>query len=92
MALPRLDAIEPRPHRPHQTERPRRHRPCPACFLGLAERFPAAHITWVVNRAYESLLRGHPDLNATMPYDRGARGGRGIVGFAVRSPAPQRAI
>jgi heptosyltransferase I len=39
----------------------------------LRDRFPAAHITWVVNRAYEPLLRGHPDLDATLPFDRSAR-------------------
>jgi heptosyltransferase I len=38
----------------------------------LRRRFPDAHITWVVNRAYESLLLGHPDLSATIPFDRGA--------------------
>lgn len=36
----------------------------------LRRRFPDAHITWVVNRAYEPLLRGHPDLNETMAFDR----------------------
>ena len=38
----------------------------------LRARFPAARITWVVNRAYESLLTGHPDLTDTLPFDRGA--------------------
>src|SRR5688572_4899925 len=38
----------------------------------LRRRFPAAHITWVVNRAYEPLLRNHPDLDATLPFDRAA--------------------
>jgi lipopolysaccharide heptosyltransferase I len=37
----------------------------------LRRRFPAARITWVVNRAYEALLRGHPDLDETLPFDRG---------------------
>jgi lipopolysaccharide heptosyltransferase I len=42
----------------------------------LRPRFPAAHITWVVNRIYEPLLRKHPDLDATLAFDRGAaRGG-----------------
>ncbi len=36
----------------------------------LRGRFPAAHITWVVNRLYEPLLLEHPDLNATLPFDR----------------------
>jgi lipopolysaccharide heptosyltransferase I len=34
-------------------------------------RYPDAHITWIVNRAYEPLLKGHPHLNATLPFDRG---------------------
>lgn len=38
----------------------------------LRQRFPHARITWVVNKAYESLLRGHPDLTDTLPFDRGA--------------------
>ncbi|HEY2787166.1 MAG TPA: glycosyltransferase family 9 protein [Fimbriiglobus sp.] len=37
----------------------------------LRARFPDAHITWVVNKAYESLLVGHPHLDATLPFDRG---------------------
>src|SRR5581483_4222821 len=41
-------------------------------LTALRQRFPAAHLTWVVNRAYEPLLRGHPDLDATLPFDRGA--------------------
>jgi ADP-heptose:LPS heptosyltransferase len=35
-------------------------------------RFPEAHITWVVNRAYEAVLDRHPDLNAVLTFDRGA--------------------
>lgn len=38
----------------------------------LRQRFPAAKITWVVNRAYESLLNGHPALDETLPFDRQA--------------------
>src|SRR5205085_4289514 len=41
----------------------------------LRRRFPAAHVTWVVNRAYEPLLAGHPDLDETLPFDRGATAG-----------------
>jgi lipopolysaccharide heptosyltransferase II len=42
----------------------------------LRRRFPQAHISWLVNRAYEPLLQGHPDLDATLAFDRGAaRGG-----------------
>jgi heptosyltransferase I len=38
----------------------------------LRRRFPQAHIAWIVNRAYEPLLLGHPDLNETIAFDRGA--------------------
>jgi lipopolysaccharide heptosyltransferase I len=45
-------------------------------LTALRSRFPSARITWVVNRAYEPLLRGHPDLDDTLPFDRGVtRGG-----------------
>ena len=39
-------------------------------LTALRQRFPAAHITWVVNRGYEPLLRGHPDLDETLPFNR----------------------
>jgi lipopolysaccharide heptosyltransferase I len=41
-------------------------------LTALRRRYPRAHITWVVNRSYEPLLRGHRDLNDTLPFDRGA--------------------
>jgi lipopolysaccharide heptosyltransferase I len=37
----------------------------------LRRRYPDAHITWVVNRGFEPLLKGHPQLDATLPFDRG---------------------
>jgi heptosyltransferase I len=37
----------------------------------LRARYPDSHITWVVNKAYEPLLVGHPHLDATLPFDRG---------------------
>jgi lipopolysaccharide heptosyltransferase I len=37
----------------------------------LRQRYPDARITWVINRSYEPLLRGHPDLTDTLPFDRG---------------------
>jgi heptosyltransferase-1 len=40
-------------------------------LTALRRRYPDAHITWVVNRTYEGLLRGHPDLDETLPFDRG---------------------
>jgi lipopolysaccharide heptosyltransferase I len=39
-------------------------------LTALRRRYPAAHITWVVSRSYEALLQGHPDLDATLPFDR----------------------
>jgi heptosyltransferase-1 len=38
----------------------------------LRRRYPDAHFTWVVNNAYEPLLHGHPELNATLAFDRAA--------------------
>jgi heptosyltransferase I len=38
----------------------------------LRGRFPKSHITWVVNRGFESLLLGHPHLDSTFPFERGA--------------------
>ncbi|MBA4189687.1 MAG: glycosyltransferase family 9 protein [Planctomycetaceae bacterium] len=40
-------------------------------LTALRVRFPAARITWVVNTAYEPLIRNHPDLTDTLPFDRG---------------------
>jgi len=41
-------------------------------LTALRRRFPDARICWVVNRVYEPLLAGHPDLDETLPFDRGA--------------------
>src|SRR5579883_1500441 len=41
-------------------------------LTALRRRYPHAHIAWVVNRGYEPLLQGHPDLDATLPFDRSA--------------------
>lgn len=41
-------------------------------LTALRNRFPAAQIAWVVNRAYAPLLHGHPDLDEIIPFDRGA--------------------
>jgi lipopolysaccharide heptosyltransferase I len=51
----------------------------------LRQRFPAASITWVVNRAYATLLQGHPHLDNVLAFDRtAARGGwlEGLRAFA----------
>ena len=51
----------------------------------LRARFPEAHITWVVNAAYEPLIAGHPDLTDTLAFDRGAfkRGLRHSVAYSL---------
>jgi heptosyltransferase-1 len=41
-------------------------------LTALRVRFPSAGITWVVNTAFEPLIRHHPDLTDTLPFDRGA--------------------
>ena len=41
-------------------------------LTALRRRYPDAFIAWVVNRNYEGLLQGHPDLDATLPFERGA--------------------
>src|SRR6478752_8614205 len=49
-------------------------------LTALRRRFHAAHITWIVNRSYEPLIAGHPDLDATLTFDRGAlKAGWGAV-------------
>jgi lipopolysaccharide heptosyltransferase I len=54
-------------------------------LTALRQRFPDAHITWIVNRAYEPLLAGHPDLDETMAFDRqtsAVKVFKAAVGFA----------
>jgi lipopolysaccharide heptosyltransferase I len=38
----------------------------------LRHRYPHAHITWIVNRAYQPLLETHPHLDATLVFERKA--------------------
>src|SRR5439155_4000182 len=52
-------------------------------LTALRQRYPAAHIAWVVNRGYEPLLRGHRDLNETIPFDRHRRRA-GVGGMVLR--------
>ena len=40
----------------------------------LRGRYPQSHISWVVNKSFEGLLAGHPDLDETIPFDRGGAG------------------
>ena len=37
---------------------------------GLRRRFPEAHIAWLLATAHAPLLRGHPDLNEIIEFDR----------------------
>jgi ADP-heptose:LPS heptosyltransferase len=39
-------------------------------LTALRQRFPLAHIRWVVNQAYADLLHGHPDLDEVLTIDR----------------------
>lgn len=39
----------------------------------LAERYPQATISWVINRELRDLIEGHPDLDEAIPFER--RGG-----------------
>lgn len=41
-------------------------------LTALRRRFPAARISWVVNRHYANLLEGHPDLDEVIAFERGA--------------------
>jgi heptosyltransferase-1 len=52
-------------------------------LTALRRRYPQAHITWVVNRGYEPLLRGHRDLDDTLAFDR--RASRRGVAAALRT-------
>ena len=51
----------------------------------LRHKFPHAHIAWVVNRSYQSLIDGHHALNETIPFDRGAMkaGWRKAIGTSI---------
>lgn len=52
-------------------------------LTALRQRYPHAHITWIVNRAYAPLLHGHRDLDDILSFDR--RASRRGWGRAVRS-------
>jgi len=47
---------------------------------------PSAHISWVVNTSFEPLLTSHPELDATIPFDRGAfrKSVLGSAAYSVR--------
>src|SRR5580765_4708414 len=49
----------------------------------LRQRFPEAHISWIVNRAYAPLLEGHPELDEIIAFDRNAtRKGYGLAAIS----------
>jgi lipopolysaccharide heptosyltransferase I len=54
-------------------------------LTALRNRFPTSSITWIVNRAFQPLLQGHPLLNETLAFDRGAS--RKGIGHAARAYA-----
>src|SRR5436190_17105281 len=58
----------------------------------LRQRFPDARITWVLNKSYEPLIAGHPDLTDTLPFDRSAfkQGFRRAVGYSLAFAAELR--
>lgn len=39
-------------------------------LAALRRHWPAAHLTWVVNRGLRSLVDGHPAVDAVIPFDR----------------------
>ncbi len=41
---------------------------------GLRQRWPEAHISWVINRGLAPLLAQHPELDDVIAFDRNARG------------------
>jgi lipopolysaccharide heptosyltransferase I len=45
---------------------------CLPVATALRRRFPDAYLCWVVNHTYAPLLQDHPDLDATLPFDRSA--------------------
>lgn len=43
-------------------------------LAGLRNRWPRAHVTWVVNRSLAGLLDRHPQLDEVIEFDRSGRG------------------
>jgi heptosyltransferase I len=43
-------------------------------LAALRKRWPAAHLAWVVNRPFQGVLQGHPDLDELIVYNRGGKG------------------
>jgi lipopolysaccharide heptosyltransferase I len=53
-------------------------------LAALRARWPSAHLAWVVNRPYQDLLLGHPDLDELIVYDRAGGGITGAGGVYQR--------
>jgi heptosyltransferase I len=43
-------------------------------LAALRERWPAAHLAWVVNRPFQGVLQGHPDLDELIVFNRSGKG------------------
>jgi heptosyltransferase-1 len=43
-------------------------------LAALRDRWPSAHVAWVVNRPFQDVLRGHPDLNELIVHERAGKG------------------
>jgi heptosyltransferase I len=43
-------------------------------LAALRERWPTAHLAWVVSRPFQGVLQGHTDLDELIVYDRGGIG------------------
>ncbi len=52
-------------------------------LTALRQRFPSAHLAWIVNRLYEPLLRRHPHLDDVIAFDRNLTR-EGYLGGALR--------
>jgi len=47
---------------------------CLPILAALRGRWPSCHLAWVVNRPFQDVLRGHPDLDELIVHDRAGRG------------------
>lgn len=48
-------------------------------LAGLKARWPQAEFAWVIHHRLAELLAGHPQLDLIIPFERGARGIRGLT-------------
>jgi ADP-heptose:LPS heptosyltransferase len=52
-------------------------------LTALRQRFPLAHISWIVNRSFVPLLQGHRDLDEILPFERNLTWFRPISGLSA---------